>query len=169
MIAQAAELEALAELEREVDRLRALLEAREPAEAVRELLVVVPGKPQPLGRPRFSSRGSRWARTPESSARMLLRIASCATIAATPAGWKARGDRAFEVWVEVSPIANKGGREPAPGNRGDVDNHLKMALDGLTGVAWVDDKQVVEAHVKLLPASAEGLMRIRIRDVGRLP
>lgn len=28
--------------------------------------------------------------------------------------------------------------------RGDIDNYVKTVLDGLNGVAWVDDKQVVK-------------------------
>ena len=32
---------------------------------------------------------------------------------------------------------------------GDVDNHLKAVLDSLNGIAFLDDRQVVEAHVSL--------------------
>ena len=28
--------------------------------------------------------------------------------------------------------------------RGDIDNYVKTVLDGLNGVAWLDDKQVVK-------------------------
>ncbi len=33
------------------------------------------------------------------------------------------------------------------GRIGDVDNYAKSILDGLNGVAWEDDKQVVELHI----------------------
>ena len=33
----------------------------------------------------------------------------------------------------------------------DVDNVLKLILDGLNGTAYKDDKQVTEAHIKKLP------------------
>lgn len=32
---------------------------------------------------------------------------------------------------------------------GDVDNHLKAVLDSLNGIAYLDDRQVIEAHVSL--------------------
>jgi crossover junction endodeoxyribonuclease RusA len=33
-----------------------------------------------------------------------------------------------------------------PAKRGDVDNAIKVLLDSLKGIAFVDDKQVVELH-----------------------
>lgn len=33
-----------------------------------------------------------------------------------------------------------------PRKSGDLDNRLKQTLDSLTGIAWDDDKQVVEIH-----------------------
>lgn len=38
------------------------------------------------------------------------------------------------------------------GIRGDVDNYVKSILDGLNGVAWVDDKQVEKVTVKFVGA-----------------
>ncbi len=34
--------------------------------------------------------------------------------------------------------------------KGDVDNYVKSILDGLNGVAWEDDKQIIELTVKKL-------------------
>ncbi len=36
------------------------------------------------------------------------------------------------------------------GNAGDVDNYLKSSMDGLNGIAWLDDRQVVKATVQKL-------------------
>ncbi len=44
----------------------------------------------------------------------------------------------FHVAVEPST------RERSPGLRGDIDNYEKAVLDGLNGVAFVDDSQVVD-------------------------
>lgn len=38
------------------------------------------------------------------------------------------------------------------GLRGDVDNYVKSILDGLNGVAWIDDKQVEKIAVKFVGA-----------------
>lgn len=35
-----------------------------------------------------------------------------------------------------------------PRRMGDLDNTLKVMLDSLTGVAWADDKQIVEIHAR---------------------
>lgn len=37
--------------------------------------------------------------------------------------------------------------------RGDLDGRLKVALDALNGVAWQDDRQVVELHAHVLDGS----------------
>jgi crossover junction endodeoxyribonuclease RusA len=34
--------------------------------------------------------------------------------------------------------------------RGDIDNYVKSILDALNGVAWEDDKQIIELTVKKL-------------------
>lgn len=41
------------------------------------------------------------------------------------------------------------------GRRRDVDNMMKLLLDALNGIAWVDDTQVEEISAKLLRRSAE--------------
>jgi len=40
------------------------------------------------------------------------------------------------------------------GRRGDIDNYFK-ALDGLNGIAWKDDHQIVEIHAKIVKDSNE--------------
>ena len=39
--------------------------------------------------------------------------------------------------------------KPSSKNFGDADNHLKSVLDALNGICYEDDRQVVEAHVKI--------------------
>lgn len=35
-----------------------------------------------------------------------------------------------------------------PRKAGDIDNYAKICLDAMKGIAWVDDEQVVELHVR---------------------
>lgn len=43
------------------------------------------------------------------------------------------------------------GKKTPMGMDGDIDNYLKSALDGLNKIAWLDDRQVVEATVGKIP------------------
>lgn len=52
------------------------------------------------------------------------------------------------------------------GKDGDVDNYLKSALDGLNGIVWLDDRQVVKATVeKILCSKGRERMEIEVREV----
>ena len=48
----------------------------------------------------------------------------------------------------------------------DLDNCLKVALDALQGVAFVNDKQIVELSAKLGPAQIGGALMVEIEEVG---
>jgi Holliday junction resolvase RusA-like endonuclease len=51
-------------------------------------------------------------------------------------------------------------------NHGDVDNYIKIALDGLNGAAWNDDKQVREVVGYLVVDKAEPQrMEVTIREL----
>ena len=40
--------------------------------------------------------------------------------------------------------------EPTSLKAGDVDNHLKAAMDALNGICYRDDRQIVDGHIRLL-------------------
>lgn len=48
--------------------------------------------------------------------------------------------------------------------RSDLDNRLKVLLDSLSGIAYLDDKQVVEIHAKKIKTNFNGL-EIKIDSV----
>lgn len=39
------------------------------------------------------------------------------------------------------------------GRRGDIDNYVKSLLDGLNGVAWKDDHQIVDLRARIVRSS----------------
>lgn len=50
--------------------------------------------------------------------------------------------------------------------RGDLDNYLKLVCDALNGIAWKDDRQVVEIHARRFNDTPEGY-HIEVEYVGR--
>ena len=93
----------------------------------------IEGRPVPKGRPRFGAGGS--VRTPEKTKDAEVLIAQMASLA-----WR-RKPSAAEFGLEcafVLPTRHKV----------DVDNLVKTIMDGLNGVVWVDDDQVIELKAK---------------------
>ena len=108
--------------------------------------VYLDGKPIPKGRaaPKII-KGSVRMFTPASTRHYEARLGAAWAAAEFP---KFEGAVAFNMivapqglWVEVWAVE---ANQPELGKlRGDLDNHIK-SVDGLNGVAWVDDKQVTE-------------------------
>lgn len=108
--------------------------------------VTIYGKPQPKERPRvYKGHGITPTRTKNYEAMI-------AKVWATNYPEQAKGDlivkTAFYMPTPVSwSRTNKEKAERGlirPSVRPDIDNLVKIVLDGLNGVAFVDDKQVVE-------------------------
>lgn len=132
------------------------------------LRIVIPGEMRGKGRPRFSTAGG-FARafTDSKTANMEAWVKSCAVQAgatmldgplalrmeitcAIPASWpKSR-----------KAMALTGGVRPT--GKPDLDNTMKLACDALNGIAWGDDKQVVEAVVsKRYGAEPQTIIEVR--------
>lgn len=111
----------------------------------------IPGDPVPKGRPKFNGNTNQ-AYTPDATRHAELAVRSY---------WMAAGSRRFEGAVELRvaflmprpsthlladgvtlSAAGKAAGEP----KEDVDNLLKLVMDGLNGCAWHDDRQIVAAH-----------------------
>jgi Holliday junction resolvase RusA-like endonuclease len=132
---------------------------------------VVPGEPVAKGRPRaFRAGAGIRMHTPQKTATYenLVRF-YCANAAARPFC----GALAAEI-VVVLPIprswSKKRRREALigsvhPTKRPDADNYLKSALDGMNGVAFADDSQVVRVSIEKRYGE-EPRMMVIVREIG---
>lgn len=120
---------------------------------------VVEGEPVSKARARFTGYGSKVrSYTP---AKTLEAERSVAT-AFRRAGGKFESDK--EVTFGVVATFYNGTRQ-----RRDVDNMLKLILDGLNGIAWVDDMQVTEvAARKVIADRTTARTEVCIYPVGRM-
>lgn len=107
----------------------------------KKFTITVAGRPVPKGRPRLGRRGRVF--TPEKT------LAAEAVI--REAWTKARGPKWSDVpvWIEVRLFVDRteitvgvDDNEDVSKLRGDIDNYVKLVMDGLNGAAWTDDKQV---------------------------
>lgn len=97
----------------------------------------IPHKPIAKGRPRLGRRGRVF--TPQRT------LDAEAAIAAAWDGPKFEGPLKLEVTFGYDHMVVTVEKYPDATSRlrGDVDNYLKTVMDGLNGVAWEDDKQVM--------------------------
>lgn len=51
--------------------------------------------------------------------------------------------------------------------RADIDNIAKAILDGLSGIAFLDDRQVVDLRIRKLPPEDCEKIVVSIREIGR--
>ena len=103
---------------------------------------VVPGRPHGKRRPRLAVRGRKAVvYTPRETREYEERVAWEA---------KAAGVRMIEGPVALRLWLYYRGRQ-----RSDIDNAAKSVMDGLNGVAYADDSQVVALHVYAMTGEPE--------------
>ena len=110
----------------------------------RKHTITVEGPPKPKGRPRLGRRGRVF--TPTTTLEAEARIADAWD------GPRFDGPLSMEVvfnpkFTTVTVEMMPDGTEPSK-LRGDIDNYLKLLMDGLNGIAYEDDKQVVHIEVR---------------------
>ena len=136
---------------------------------------IVKGRPQGKKRPRFS-RISHTVYTPQETISYENQIAMA---------FKAGGGRCIPegqcVAVSVTaffPVPksySKGKRKACidgyiwPDKKPDIDNVLKVVLDALNGLAYDDDKQVIEAICRKYYTDGEGYLWVVVKSVGDKP
>lgn len=110
---------------------------------MREAFIVVPGQPKSKGRPRFA-RGRAY--TPASTLQYERLVAAAAReVIAQPIAVNVQVDiiavyRIPKSWPKAQQAA--AARGDIMPTRPDLDNVIKIILDGLNGAAYVDDEQV---------------------------
>ena len=120
----------------------------------------VAGEPASKSRARFTKRGSKvHAFTPEKTKQAERAVAAAYLTAARRIN-KADRATAFRVVADFHLAKHQ---------RRDVDNMLKLILDGLNEVAWNDDHQVVEVIGRKHFDAGEGRTVVQVIPVGTVP
>lgn len=104
---------------------------------------VVYGKPQGKQRPRFSRRSSS-IYTPAKTRSYERQIAKAYTTAANGYSF---GDKPVEIWITAVMPKAKTSKKEYPTIKPDIDNIQKAVFDGLNGIAYNDDKQILATTV----------------------
>lgn len=105
---------------------------------------VVYGNPQGKQRPRFSKRSSS-IYTPAKTRSYERQIAKAYTTAANGYSF---GDKPVEIWITAVMPKAKTSRKKYPTIKPDIDNIQKAVFDGLNGLAYNDDKQILAAVIQ---------------------
>lgn len=118
-----------------------------------EIKFVIPGQPVGKGRPKVSTRGGKYARmyTPEKTASYegLVAYAAQQAMQGRPL---LTGAVSIEMDIGLQIPASWSGKRRSQAAQGivhatkkpDSDNVIKAVFDGLNGVLWADDVQVVK-------------------------
>lgn len=123
----------------------------------------IPGEPMSKSRPRFST---KWGRvttyTPEATKRAEQGMGAEFIKQVGPGGPLKDERHMFAVHAEFYC---------ATGVRRDVDNMLKLVLDGLNRIAWDDDHQVtiISGRKVFVPSMEDARTVVRIETVGIMP
>lgn len=109
------------------------------------MIVTIPWKPHAKQRPRHGKSGHTF--TPKATRDAEAAIAAAFLAAAGDKFVPFEGPLKVEVmfaneWVNI--VIEEIGDYAQRKVKGDVDNYLKTVGDALNGVAWVDDKQIVD-------------------------
>lgn len=132
---------------------------------------IVEGDPQGKARPRFSQK-SGTVYTPAKTVRYERLIRK----AFLDAGGNAIPSDCYvgitvDAYFQIPKSYTKGKRLACehninrPDKKPDIDNILKIVLDGLNGVAYADDKQVIEVRCRKFYSVSSGYLKVSVSEV----
>lgn len=132
---------------------------------------IVEGDPQGKARPRFSQK-SGTVYTPAKTVRYERLIRK----AFLDAGGNAIPSDCYvgitvDAYFQIPKSYTKGKRLTCehninrPDKKPDIDNILKIVLDGLNGVAYADDKQVIEVRCRKFYSVSSGYLKVSVSEV----
>lgn len=132
---------------------------------------IVEGDPQGKARPRFSQK-SGTVYTPAKTVRYERLIRK----AFLDAGGNAIPSDCYvgitvDAYFQIPKSYTKGKRLACehninrPDKKPDIDNILKIVLDGLNGVAYADDKQVIEVRCRKFYSVSSGYLKISVSEI----
>ena len=110
------------------------------------------GKPQGKARPRFSRR-SNSIYTPKKTEMYEAQIAKAYKLAANGFTF---GECPVEIWITAVFPKAKTSKKEYPTIKPDIDNIQKAVFDGLNGIAYNDDKQILTAVIHKTFCKLEG-------------
>jgi Holliday junction resolvase RusA-like endonuclease len=125
----------------------------------------IDGEPVPKGRPKFTSRaGFMRTYTPRKTVDYELAVKAAAQAAMGPTDLLETPVGVY-LYIRLSiPKSHSKKRREAclsgqekPIKKPDIDNLAKSILDGMNGVIWKDDSQIVSLHVTKVYASGAGV------------
>lgn len=115
----------------------------------RSVTFTIPGNPVPKGRPRHTKSGHTY--TPKRTREYEDEVGNA---------WTGKGPRPPQFPAGVRVFIQVRERVYAS----DLDNYVKIVLDGLNGIAWADDKQVEVIHATIERKHPSPGITVEIRE-----
>lgn len=131
-----------------------------------QVIFTIPGEPKGKGRPRFARRGSYvQTYTPDSTAAYEEKVKRCYYQQCRSHNFGS--DEMLQVHILAKyPIAKSVSQKKRgmmlahrlrPTVKPDADNIIKIVCDALNGIAYGDDKQIVDAHFHKIYSTEPGV------------